>query len=153
MSTPFSNNSFGSGQPHRRILEGRVYKDAQGNEHFQPVKGDADIISDEKSLDKIPLDFDAFLDCRCSFKMNQPRFHCAEKDCPNVVCERHIQYCKTCSKPICPQCLYFFEIAPGQQVPMCEAHYREAKRRRMWQRVAKIAASPFVTFKNNDSPK
>ena len=153
MSTPFSNTSFGSGQPHRRILKGRFYIDAQGKEVFQPVEGEADIISDEKSLDKLLPQFDAFLDCGCSLNLNAPRFRCYEPGCPAVVCLQHIKYCQTCSKPICPQHCYVFEIAPGQQVPMCETHYREAKRRRLWQRVAKIAASPFVTFDNRDSSK
>jgi len=153
MSTPFSNNSFGSGQPHRRILKGRFYADAQGNEVFQPVEGEADIISKDKSLDKLLPHFDAFLDCGCSLDLNAPRFRCCEPGCPAVVCQQHIKYCQPCSKPICPQHSYFFEIAPGQQVPMCETHYREANRRRLWQRVAKITLSPFVTFDNRDSSK
>lgn len=153
MSTPFSNNSFGTGQPHRRILKGRVFTDAQGNEVFQPVEGEAHIISDENSLDAIPLDFDAFLDCGCSLKTSRTRYHCCEPGCPHVICEQHVKFCLVCSKGLCGQCHYYLETSPGQRIDLCQIHYREANRRRLWHRVAQIALSPFVTFDNRDPSK
>lgn len=151
MSTPFFPNVPGGGQPHRRVLKGRVTSDADGNAVFQPLHGQAHIISDEDSLDTFEPEFDAFLDCGCGVKENQPRYHCCERGCAHVVCERHVNYCH-CGKGLCPQCSYTFELTPGQPLALCLDHYHEARRRRMWQRVVKTALRPFVTFDDRETP-
>jgi hypothetical protein len=95
---PSFKDLSGGGQPHRRVLKGRITTDAQGNLVFQPLKGEAHSISDENSLDMVEQEFDVFLDCGCSVKPNQPRYHCCEPGCRFIVCELHIKYCQVCAK-------------------------------------------------------
>lgn len=154
MSTPWFDDIFGGGQPHRRVLKVRIAYDAQGNVVVHPLAGQAHVISDENSLDTIEPDFDAFYDgCFCNAKTNRAGAQCGEPDCARVVCEKHLAHCTVCSKPVCLQHLHHLEIAPNQRVPVCPTHYREAVRRRLWRRVAKAALSPFVTFDDQNSPK
>jgi len=143
---------FAGGQPQRRDLKFRLTYDAQGRVVLQPLEGQVHIISPEDSLDTVHLAPDAFLDCGCSVKPNQPRYHCCEPGCPHVVCEQHIKYCH-CGKGLCPQCQYSFEVSPGQPMPMCQTHYRDAVRRQRWARVARVALSPFIAFDKPTSPK
>lgn len=146
MADPWNQNLFGGGQPQRRVLKGRVVKDAQGNLIFQPVSGQAHGISQEDSLDTIEPEFDAFLDCGCSVKPNQPRFHCCEPGCPHVVCEQHVRYCQVCTKGLCGQCQHFLLVNSGQRIDLCPAHYREARRKQFWRNLARTALRPFVDF-------
>jgi len=149
MSYPFFDEVFGGGQPQRRVLKGRVTTDAQGNLVFQPLKGEAHVISAEHSLDTIEPEFDAFYDgCLCNVKTNAAGGHCGEPGCPCVVCERHLTHCSVCSKPLCLQHLHHLEIAPNQRIPVCPTHYQESKRKRFWKTVARTALRPFVKFGN-----
>ena len=143
---------FAGGDPQRRELKFRVTWDAQGHVVLQPLEGQVHIISPEDSLDTVSLEPDAFLDCGCGVKPNQPRYHCCEPGCPHVVCEQHIKYCP-CTKGLCPQCQYYFEASPGQPITMCRTHYGEAARRRWWSRVARVALSPFIAFDKPTPPK
>ena len=150
MSIPFQD-LFSGGKPHRRVLKGRVITDAQGHLVFQPLEGQAHIISGEDSLDTIEPQFDAFLNCGCSVKPNQPRFHCCEPGCTQVVCEQHVKYCHVCAKGLCAQCQNILTSAPGQRIDLCPVHYHEASRRQFWSRLAKAAVSPFIKFDDRNS--
>jgi len=151
--SPLFNDLFGGGKPHRRVLKGRVATDADGKLVFQPLEGQAHSISDDESLDTVEPEFDAFLNCGCSVKAARTRFHCCEFGCIHVVCESHVKYCQVCRKALCAQCHYQLEVTPGQRIDLCQIHYREASRHRMWRRVAKAVLSPFVTFNDHDSAK
>jgi hypothetical protein len=154
MSLPGFNNSFGSGQPYRRRAAFRVSYDADGKVVLHSRDGQADIISPDDSLDKIELDIDDFLDgCGCNAKTNRAGAHCGEPGCARVVCEKHLRHCENCSKPLCLQHLYYFQAFSDQRIPLCPNHYREAVRRRWWQRIAKTALRPFVAFDHRNSPK
>jgi len=154
MSNPFSKDLFGGGQPQRRVLKGRITTDAQGNLVFQPLKGEAHLISDENSLDTIEPEFDAFYDgCLCNVNTNPAGGHCGEPGCPCVVCVKHLAHCSICSKPLCLQHLHHLEIAPNQRVPVCPAHYREGRRRHLWQKVVRTALRPFVQFGDEGGSK
>jgi hypothetical protein len=153
MSTSF-HDLFSGGQSQRRTFKFRVAWDDQGNMMLQPLEGQAHLISPDNSLDTIDLDPDAFFDgCNCNVKTNRAGAHCAEPGCSRVVCEKHLQYCAVCSKPLCLRCRYPIESAPGQQILLCHTHHREAVRRRFWRGLAKAALSPFVTFDQRDSTK
>ena len=153
MSDPWFKDWLGGGQPQRRVLKGRVTSDAQGNLVFQPLNGQAHLISAEDSLDTIEPEFDAFLDCGCGVMPNQLRYHCCEPTCPHVVCSQHIRYCHICAKGTCPQCSYPYEPGPGQTVSLCLIHYQEVRRRQWWHQVARTLIRPFVAFDDQDTPK
>ena len=153
MADPWNQNPSGGGQPHRRVLKGRVVTDAQGNRIFRPVSGEAHGISPEDSLDTIESEFDQFLDCGCSAKPNQPRFHCCEPGCPHVVCDQHVRYCQVCMKGLCSQCQHFLMVTPSQRVDLCPTHYHEVRRKQFWQNLARTALRPFVDFNVEDKSK
>ncbi len=153
MSTPWFSDIFGGGQPQRRILKGRVTTDSQGNFVFQPLTGQAHLISEEDSLDTIEPEFDAFLHCGCNVKPNQPRYHCCEPGCLHVVCERHIQYCQVCAKGTCPECSYPYELAPDRLISLCLTHYRDAQRRRRWRQLALTVLRPFIAIDDRQTIK
>ena len=154
MSNSLFNDLFGGGQPQRRVIKVRVATDAQGTLVLQPLEGQAHVISNENSLDTIELDIDAFLDgCLCSAKGKTAAAQCGEPGCRRVVCEKHLQHCACCSKPLCLQHLSYIVDEGGQRLVVCPVHYRELSRRRRWMRVAKTVLEPFVTFHKSDSSK
>jgi hypothetical protein len=154
MSTFFFKELFGGGQPQRRVIKVRVATDAQGAIVFQPLEGQAHVISDENSLDTVELDFDVYLDgCLCNAKGKTATVKCGEPGCGRVVCEKHAQLCVSCSKPLCLQHLHWFVHESAQRVPVCPVHYCELTRRHRWFRIARTMLQPFVTFDGPDSAK
>lgn len=152
MSNPFQD-LFAGGDPQRRVLKFRVARDVQGHVVLQPLEGQAHLISPDNSLDTINLDPDAFLDCGCSVRSNQPRYRCCEPGCAHVVCEQHVRYCQVCAKGLCGQCQNFLVMASGERIDLCPTHYAEARRRRWWRQLAQSALRPFVAVESKGTPK
>ena len=153
MIPPEFNDLGGGGQPHRRVRNVRVFYDAQGNVVVQPLTGEVHSISDPDCLDTAGLNFDAHLDgCFCDAKTNPLAVHCGFDNCPRVVCEKHVQYCRVCNVPLCLPHLHFNESTDHQRIPVCPKHYEELRRRRFWKKVTQTVLSPFVKFNPRDNP-
>lgn len=94
--------------------------------------------SPEGSIDRTRVT--SFYACGCSTRYAVGGI-CS--DCQtNVVCEQHLQHCRSCIRSLCPKCTFLFTTDDGRDpVPHCHACFGfHTRRRRLFNALVTIRA-------------
>ncbi len=83
------------------------------------------------------------LKCGC---ITQAAGQCSE--CYGLVCQRHLNHCSSCHKPLCGEHHYDVKVSEYGTMPMCK-YCREAyKRNTLHRKVTRFLLSPFIDFED-----
>ena len=136
---------FGLGHtPIRREVSVRITLDDEGHQRVEPVDGEAFMLSEEGSIDKIRFTQPRFYHCGCAVESSRIGGQCANRSCRQISCIKHHGRCAACSKPQCLECSRYLADAEQGEVRLCPRCHETLSRQLVRRKITRALLSPFI---------
>lgn len=116
-----------------------------GQDRILGMKEEANILSDEKSIDTSELHRIVFLDCGCTAPAAGRCYKCGA-----ISCQIHHGICQKCLMPICLQCSTFLNNPNQAPQRYCSRCYGIITGKQKLKKLGRFLLSPFVEMDNSD---
>ena len=116
-----------------------------GQDRILAITEEANILSDEGSIDTSGLHRRFFLDCGCTAAASGRCYKCGA-----ISCQAHHGICHKCQMPICLQCSTFQDTANNTRERYCDSCYSIMARKQNLKKIGRFLLSAFIEKDNTN---
>jgi hypothetical protein len=116
-----------------------------GQDRILGMSEEANVLSDEKSIDTSELRRKVFLDCGCGTEAFGRCYKCGA-----ISCQVHHGICQKCLMPICLQCSTFLDTEKQTRQRYCSRCCGTITRKQKMKKVGRFFLSAFIERDNPD---